>query len=447
MILKRRMRTLSLPSAPLAVLTRLHHAGFRAFAVGGAVRDAVLGQTPKDVDLATSATPSELAELFPHSHPVGARFGVMLVVEANTPIQVATFRRESGYRDGRHPEQVEFADLEADAARRDFTINGLYFDPQRNEIIDPVGGLEDLEKRVLRTIGEPSLRFQEDHLRLLRAARFAAQLDFTVESECWWAIHENAAKLERISAERVRAELESMLMGPRPARALRILHYCGILAVVLPEVEATIGVQQPAKFHPEGDVFVHTCMALEALESRTLVLAWGALLHDVGKPLTYSEGERIRFDRHVPVGMEVAERILRRLRCDRDTIERVVALVREHLRFAAVKKMRPSTLKRFLRQENFADHLALHRADCLSSHGDLSLYDFCLQQLQHLNEEGLRPPSLLSGRDLIAMGFSAGPLLGVILRAVEDQQLEGRMRSIDDAREFVLRRWRPGSVD
>ena len=447
MTLKRRTRTLSLPSAPLAILDRLHEAGFRAFAVGGAVRDAVLGLSPKDVDLATSATPREVAELFPHSHAVGARFGVMLVVEAHVPVQVATFRCESGYQDGRHPERVEFADLEEDAARRDFTVNGLYYDPRSEEILDPVDGLEDLQHRHLRTIGEPSRRFEEDHLRLLRAARFAAQLDFTIESECWRAIQENAAKLERISAERVRAELEWMLLGPRPARGLRILHYCGILAVVLPEVEAMIGVQQPAKFHPEGDVFVHTCLALEALESRTPALVWGALLHDVGKPLTYSEAERIRFDRHVPVGMEVAERILRRLRCDRDTVERVVALVREHLRFAAVKKMRSSTLKRFLRQEHFSDHLALHRADCLSSHGDLSLYDFCRQELERLSEEGLRPPSLLGGRDLLAMGFSPGPLLGVILRAVEDEQLEGRLQSANEARDFVLRKWNPKSAE
>lgn len=445
MILERCTRALSLPAAPLAVLNKLHRAGFRALAVGGAVRDALLGIAPKDVDLATSATPREVAELFPHSHEVGARFGVMLVIEEGEAVEVATFRTESGYQDGRHPDQVEFGDLAQDAARRDFTVNGLYYDPLQDEIIDPVGGMKDIQARVLRTIGDASRRFQEDHLRVLRAARFAAQLDFTIEDGTWAALGENSARLQRTSAERIRGELEAILLGPRPARGLRILHYCGILEVVLPEVEAMIGVQQPVDFHPEGDVFVHTCLALEVLRPKTPALAWGALLHDVGKPLTFSVADRIRFDRHVPVGMEMAEVILRRLRCDRSTIERVVALIREHLRFAAVMKMRPATLKRFLRQENFADHLALHRADCLSSHGDLSLYDFCLEQLEHLREEGLRPASLLSGRDLISMGFTPGPLLGAILRAIEDQQLEGRLQTAEEARAFVTQRWRPGS--
>lgn len=445
MILERCTRALSLPEAPLAVLNKLHRSGFRALAVGGAVRDALLGVAPKDVDLATSATPREVAQLFPHSHEVGARFGVMLVIEEGVPVEVATFRTESGYEDGRHPERVEFGALEQDATRRDFTVNGLYYDPLHDEIIDPVGGMKDLEAGILRTIGDASRRFQEDHLRVLRAARFAAQLDFSIESDTFEALRENSARLQDTSAERVRAELEAMLLGPRPALGLRILHYCGILEVVLPEVEAMIGVQQPADFHPEGDVFVHTCLALEVLRPKTAALAWGALLHDVGKPLTFRVEDRIRFDRHVPVGMEVAEKILRRLRCDRSTTDQVVALIREHLRFAAVMKMRPATLKRFLRQKDFADHLSLHRADCLASHGDLSLYDFCLERLDQLREEGLRPTSLLSGRDLISMGFAPGPLLGTILRTVEDEQLEGRLHSVEEARAFVAARWQPGT--
>jgi len=444
MAIRRRHFPLELPAAPLRVIAALRRAGHEAYAVGGAVRDGLLGRPLKDVDVATSATPREVAALLPRTHEVGARFGVMLVVEDGLSIEVATFRTESGYLDGRHPESVEFTDLQADAARRDFTVNALYYDPLREEILDPVGGFDDLRRHLLRSIGEASERFREDHLRLLRCARLASQLEFTIEEETWWALVDQAPSVETVSPERIRIELESLLMGPQPARGLRILLYSGVLKATLPEVHAMVGVQQPPQFHPEGDVFVHTCLTLEHLRRRNRPLVWGALLHDVGKPATFSRGgERIRFDRHVPVGMEMAEKILQRLHCDRDTIERALALVREHLRFASVRDMRPATLKRFLRQPHFSDHLELHRADCLASHGDLGLYDFCRTKLKELSEEELRPPPLLRGNDLLEMGFTQGPLLGTILHAVEDAQLEGKLHSKQDAVAWVAARWSP----
>jgi len=418
MEIKRRPFPLDLPAAPLRVIATLRRAGHEAYAVGGAVRDALRGARLKDVDVATSAAPREVAALFPRTHEVGIRFGVMIVVEDETPIEVATFRTESEYTDGRHPQEVHFTDLAADAARRDFTVNALYYDPVSEEILDPAGGLSDLENGILRSIGQPALRFTEDRLRLLRCARFAAQLGFVIEENTWWALLEHAPTVISVSRERIRAELDLLLTGENPALGLRILHYSGLLRAVLPEVDAMVGVQQPPQFHPEGDVFVHTCLTLQLLEKRSRVLAWGALLHDVGKPPTYRMAERIRFDRHVPVGMEMAEAILQHLHCDRETIERVVALVREHLRFASVEQMRPSTLKRFLRQPHFEDHLELHRVDCLASHQDLSLYQFCRNRLEELS-------------------------LGKILHAVEDHQLEGKLRTKEEALGFVTKRWKP----
>ncbi len=443
MEIQRRRAPLKLPAAPLRVIATLRRAGHEAYAVGGAIRDGLRGETLKDLDVATSASPKEVAILFPRTHEVGARFGVMLVIEDDEPIEVATFRTEGGYLDGRHPERVEFADLAADAVRRDFTINALYYDPLREEILDPTGGLGDLERGVLRSIGDPSIRFGEDHLRLLRCARFAAQLGFVIEERTWQALVAHASSIATVSPERVRIELERMLTGPRPATGLRILLHSGLLRHVLPEIQAMVGVQQPPQFHPEGDVFVHTCLTLEKLERRTRPLAWAALLHDVGKPPTCRQAERIRFDRHVPVGMEMAEGILQRLHCDRETIERVVALIRDHLRFSAVEEMRPSTLKRFLRQPHFDDHLALHRADCQASHGDLGLYEYCRRKLHELSEEELRPKPLLRGHDLLAMGFSPGPLVGRILRAVEDAQLEETLKTREEALEWIAARWRP----
>lgn len=432
-----------LPGAPLAILAELRRAGHEAYAVGGAVRDALRGAAIQDVDIATSATPRQVAEIFPRTHEVGARFGVMLVVQDETPVEVATFRTEGGYADGRHPDRVEFGSLEDDASRRDFTVNALYYDPVEQRVLDPVGALPDLEQGVLRCIGEARARFGEDHLRLLRAPRLAAQLGFVLESGTWEALRELAPRVASVSTERIRDEIERTITGPRPALGLRILLYSGLLEILLPEVQAMVGVQQPPEYHPEGDVFVHTCLVLEHLEKRSRALCWGALLHDVGKPPTQRVAERIRFDRHVPVGAEMSERILERLRVDRETQRRAVALVDQHLRFRDVERMRPATLKRFLRQDHFEDHLAMHRADCLASHGDLSLHEFCLERLAEMGEESLRPRPLLTGHDLLARGYTPGPLIGELLRWVEDEQLEGRLHSREEALRRVEERWPP----
>lgn len=435
-------RRLDLPAAPLAVARRLRDAGFETYVVGGAVRDALLGQPPGDVDLTTAASPEEVAGLFSRTHAIGAAFGVTQVIaDDGTPVEVARFRRDVGHRDGRRPEAIAPSSVEEDVRRRDFTVNALLYDPVDAVVLDPVGGLQDLEEGVLRAIGTPAKRFAEDHLRLLRAVRFAAQLGFTIEASTWEALAPAAPTLARISAERIRHELDRMLTGPRPAQALRMLHYSGLLAEVLPEVAAMAGVPQPPEFHPEGDVMVHTLLVLEAVEPRTRVLAWGALLHDVGKPPTFRRAERIRFDRHVPVGTAMARDILTRLRQDNDTVERVCELVAQHLRFADAPRMRPATLKRFLRQPHFEDHLALHRADCLGSHRDLALHAFCREHLAALSEEDLRPPPLLRGRDLLEAGYRPGPRMGEILRAIEDGQLDGRLTTPDEAWAEVKARW------
>jgi poly(A) polymerase len=400
-----------------------------------------LGVPTREIDIATAARPEQIRALFPRTHALGEAFGVILVVEHGEAVEVASFRRDEEYVDGRHPSAIRYGTLEEDARRRDFTVNALYYDAQSREILDSEGGLVDLQNKTLRAIGDPHQRFAEDHLRLLRCARFAAQLDFEIEERCWEALVGAAGKIDSISAERIAAELTKLLTGPRPSLGLRILLYSGLLDHVLPEIAAMVGVAQPPEFHPEGDVFVHTCLALEKLESPTRVLAWATLLHDVGKPPTFRVAERIRFDGHVGRGMEMAREILQRLRFDNESIERVVELVHLHLKFADVPQMRASTLKRFLRTEHFDDHLALHRADCLASHGDLSLYDLCRTKLTELGEADLRPPPLLDGRDLLAMGYEAGPRLGEILAELETAQLEGELDDEATARAFVMRRW------
>jgi poly(A) polymerase len=439
--MKRVSANIDLGATAFGILQRLHEAGHDAYAVGGVVRDARLGLSAKEIDIATSARPEEIQTLFERTHPVGEAFGVILVVEAGEALEVASFRKDEGYVDGRHPSSISYGSLDDDARRRDFTVNALYYDARTKEILDPVGGLEDLKSKTLRAIGDPHRRFAEDHLRLLRCARFAAQLDFEIEELCWDALVGEASKIRNISAERIGAELTKLLTGPRPGQGLRILLYSGLLDCVLPEIVAMVGVRQPPEFHPEGDVFVHSCLALENLESRTQILAWAALLHDVGKPPTFRVAERIRFDGHVGRGMDMAKEILQRLRFDNESIKRIVELVHLHLKFADVFEMRASTLKRFLRTEHFDDHMALHRADCLASHGDLSLHDFCQAKLAELGEAELRPPPLLGGRDLLAMGYEAGPLLGEILGEIETAQLEGELHDEAAARAFVEKRW------
>jgi poly(A) polymerase len=384
-------------------------------------------------------------ELFPRHVAVGAAFGVILVRCGERQVEVASFRREADYADGRHPAQVEAATMLEDAQRRDFRINALYYDPLSRQLLDPCAGLADLRSGEICAIGDAVRRFGEDHLRLLRCVRFAAQLDFAIEAKTWEALRPQADQLRRISAERQRDELLKLLRGPRPGLGLRMLYFSGLLEVILPEVAAMVGVAQPPQFHPEGDVFVHTCRVLDALRERSATLALAALLHDVGKPRTFRLAERIRFDGHVEVGATMAGEILHRLRMDHASSETVVELVRHHLRFADAPAMRPATLKRFLRLPHFTQQLELHRADCLGSHGDLSLYDFCRGRLESLAAEDLLPARLLTGADLKRLGYAPGPLFRVILDGLETEQLEGRIGDAEQAVAYVRRTWPLGS--
>jgi len=431
-------------SVATQIVRRLRGHGFTAYLVGGCVRDMVMGIRPKDFDVATNARPEEIQRLFRKTIPVGARFGVVIVRLRGKNYEVATFRREHGYRDGRRPDRVEYGTARQDVRRRDFTINGLFYDPLADQVIDYVGGVKDIRRKVLRAIGDPEERFAEDKLRLVRAARFANRLDFPIEPKTAAAIRRHAREIKQVSAERVRDELSGILTGPAPGPGIRLLDELSLLKVILPEIKALQGVAQPELFHPEGDVYAHTLLMLDMLKKPALELALAALLHDVGKPRTFTVAERIRFDRHTVVGEEMARDILQRLRFPSDTVRLVASLVREHLRFMDVPKMKESTLKRFLRSERFDLHLALHRLDCAGSHGDLSTWRFCRERLAALQQEGtqetLRPKPLLNGHDLIEMGLTPGPIFKKILTAVEDAQLEGRVRDREQALKLA-REW------
>jgi putative nucleotidyltransferase with HDIG domain len=439
------------------IVRELRQRGFQAYLAGGCVRDTLLGVVPADYDVATDATPPEVMRIFPDTYAVGAQFGVVLVPlrgevpPADLPsehanyVEVATFRNDGTYTDGRHPDRVSYAtDPREDVQRRDFTINGLLMDPlDGNRVLDFVGGREDLKAGVIRAIGDPERRFAEDKLRMLRAVRFAARFDYTIESETYVAIQRLAPGIQQVSRERVRDELTKMLTEGRARRAFELLDRTGLLKQVLPEVDRMHGVAQPPEFHPEGDVWIHTLLLLEKLPPRcSRALAWGALLHDVGKPPTFRVApDRIRFDGHVEVGTRMAEEICHRLHFSNEDTRQIAALVANHMRFADVERMKESTLKRFLRLDRFDEHLALHRIDCLSSHGGLALYDFVRERLRQTPEEEIRPKPLLTGEDLIVLGYQPGPQFRDILSAVEDAQLEGALHSKDDALDFVRRQF------
>ena len=424
----------------------LRQRGFQAYLVGGCVRDLLLGREPKDYDVATNATPQEVMRIFPETYAVGVQFGVVLVPAPGSAgahaLEVATFRSDIGYSDGRHPDEVRFSrDPQEDVARRDFTINGMLLDPVSGEVLDFVGGRKDLEAGMIRTIGDPEQRFAEDKLRMLRAVRFAARFEYTIDPATFVAMQKLAQQIDVVSLERVRDELTRMLTEGHGRRAFLLLDESGLLKQVLPEISAMKGVEQPAEFHPEGDVFVHTLLLLENLPSPCpMTLAWGALLHDVGKPPTFRVApDRIRFDGHVEVGVKMAEEICRRMRFSNDETEQILALVDNHMRFGHATRMKESTLKKFLRMPAFEEHLALHRADCLASHRILTTYEFIQQKQAEIPAEKMRPAPLVTGDDLIAEGHSPGPKFREILTAVEDAQLEGRLTSRDAALEFVRR--------
>lgn len=424
------------------IIGKLRGAGQQAYLVGGCVRDLLLGSAPKDFDVATDAPPERILELFPGSGCVGAHFGVVLIREGDAEVEVATFRSDRDYADGRRPTRVHFeTDPNEDALRRDFTINGLMMDPETREVLDFVGGRSDLERQIVRAIRDPETRFREDHLRLIRAVRFAARLGFEIEPSTFAAIRHHHALIRTVSAERVRDELIRILTEGGARRGFELMEATGLLDDLLPEVAAMKGVAQPPEFHPEGDVWVHTLLLLEKLDRASTTLAWGALLHDVGKPATFRLADRIRFDGHVEEGMRVARRILGRLRFSRDETEQVESLVEHHMRFKDVPRMKESTLKRFLRLPKFAEHLELHRLDCLASHGQLDTYLLVRRKLEELPFEKLRPRPLITGADLIEEGYTPGPLFSQILGELEDAQLEGRIADRDQALEFVRHRF------
>jgi poly(A) polymerase len=424
------------------IVRRLREAGFDAYLVGGCVRDIVMGTEPKDYDVATSAPPPQVVGLFPDSLTVGAHFGVVIVPGEEGSVEVATFRRDGLYTDGRHPVQVEFAQsAEDDVRRRDFTINGLLYDPLENKVIDYVGGQADIRGRRVRAIGDPYQRFGEDRLRMLRAVRFAARFNFEIDPAAADAIRTLAGEIRLISAERIRDEILKILTEGQARRGFELLDNTNLLEQVLPEVKAMQGVEQPPEFHPEGDVWKHTLMMLAGLKNPTATLALGVLLHDVGKPRTFTVRERIRFDNHVEVGVKMAEEICKRLRLSLRDTERVVDLVRHHMRFKDLPRMKRSTQIRFLRMQDFADHLELHRLDCLASHGKLENYEQATRMLGELPEEVIRPPRLLTGIELIREGYKPGPVFKQILQAVEDAQLEGEIHTQEDALRLVHQRF------
>ncbi|MGA8619100.1 MAG: CCA tRNA nucleotidyltransferase [Candidatus Sulfotelmatobacter sp.] len=444
----------------ISIVQTLRQHGFQAYLAGGCVRDLLLKRKPSDYDVATSATPEQVMEIFPETYAVGAQFGVVLVPlpkeseedqrrreEGNelpkaSAVEVATFRSDLGYSDGRRPDEVRFSkDPREDVARRDFTINGMMFDPVSGEVLDFVGGRKDLEAGIIRTIGDPEKRFAEDKLRMLRAIRFAARFEYEIEAESFAAIRRHAQEIQVVSRERVRDELTKMLTEGHARRAILLLDESGLLKQVLPEISAMKGVEQPLEFHPEGDVFVHTLLLLDNLPYPCPpTLAWGALLHDVGKPATFRLApDRIRFDNHVDVGVKISEGICERLRFSNHDAAHILALVDNHMRFGHATLMKGSTLKKFLRMPAFDEHLALHRADSLASHGNLSTYEFIQKKLTEIPVEKIRPAALVNGDDLIASGYVPGPRFREILEAVEDAQLEGRFASRAEALDFVRR--------
>jgi len=425
----------SFPSA-LLILQKLRDAGHEAYFAGGCVRDMLLGLKPHDIDIATSALPQEVEKLFPRTIAVGAQFGVIIVLENNVEIQVATFRHDGSYRDGRHPTEVTFTNAEEDAKRRDFTINGLFYDPISKEVFDYVKGSDDLSKKIIRAIGNPHERFAEDKLRLLRAIRFATTLDFEVESMTWKALCELAPEILVVSAERLRDELQKIFLSPHRLRGFDLLDQSGLLRILLPEMENLKGCEQPPEFHPEGDVFVHTRLMLKMLpEKASLPLILSVLFHDIGKPATRTVDEtgRMRFYAHDQVGTKMAGKILHRLRFSNEIIEAVLPAVRLHMSFKDAQKMRLSTLRRMMARPTFEDELELHRVDCASSHGMLDNYTLLQQKKEEFANMPLIPPPLITGRDLIELGMKPGPAFGKILQTVKDAQLENKISTREEA--------------
>lgn len=429
-----------------AIVQRLHDAGHTAYFAGGCVRDRLLDSTPHDYDIATSARPEEVQRLFEKTVAVGAHFGVICVIANGHPFEVATFRSDGAYIDGRHPLTVHFSSPQQDAERRDFTVNGLFFDPLENRIIDFVGGQKDLAEKTLRAIGDPRQRFAEDHLRILRAIRFSTTLGFEIDRATWLAVSELAAAIHQVSAERIREELVKTFRSPNRVRGFDLLDASGLMREILPEISALKGCEQPPQFHPEGDVFVHTRIMLGLLPADaplTVVLA--VLFHDIGKPPTASVDPdgRIRFNGHDKVGAQMTLALMERLRFSREQIDAVVEAVDQHMVFKDVQQMRVAKLKRFMARPHFDEEIELHRVDCASSHGMLDNYEFLLAKREEFANEPLIPPPLITGRDLIAHGLSPGPLFKQILDAIQTQQLEGSLTTNAEALAWLRENYPP----
>lgn len=416
------------------IVRTLHDAGYRTVLAGGCVRDMLLGRKPKDYDIATEARPEAVEELFDRTVEVGRQFGVMRVLLDGREFEVATFRSESGYEDGRHPDRVEFCAPEQDAQRRDFTINGMFWDPVQGGVLDYVGGREDLERGVVKTIGRARDRFREDHLRLLRAIRFAARLGFDLEDETRAAVEELAPLVLEVAPERLAQELEVILTDEHPAGALKLMDETGLLTRIFPELAEMKGCEQPNNYHPEGDVFVHTLLAVDKLGRHPdFELALATLLHDIGKPEAARREGPCNFRNHTKIGERMARQVCERLRLSNRQTERICWLVRWHLYFKDAKNMKDSTLKRLFAKDGFEQLAELHRADSLASWANLELYNYVLEKRDDMPEESIEPPRLVTGDDLIERGYEPGPAFGEILSEVRESQLEGEVSTREEA--------------
>jgi poly(A) polymerase len=429
------------------IVERLRGDGHIAYFAGGCVRDIVRRVTPKDYDVATSATPEVVQKLFPRTYAVGAHFGVIIVLENDFQFEVATFRSDDTYIDGRHPSAVHFSSPEEDARRRDFTINGMFYDPVAEKVIDYVGGRADIDAKLVRAIGDPAQRFSEDRLRMLRAVRFATVLNYEIDKQTWEALIANASSINQISAERIREELVRIFVSPNRVRGWDLLDSSGLMRAILPELDAMKGVLQPEQFHPEGDVFVHTRLMLQLLPQQVSVpLVFAVLFHDVAKPVTATVDKtgRIRFNEHDRIGAEMTDAMMRRLRFSGAEIEATVEMVRQHMVFKDAPNMRVAKLKRFMARPTFDEELELHRVDCESSHRMLDNYEFLLRRREEFANDPIIPPPLLRGDDLIALGLKPGPKFGEILEAVETRQLEGTLRTREEALDWIKREYSLG---
>lgn len=420
------------------IVKTLQDNDFETYLVGGCVRDTSMGISPKDWDIATKATAEDVMRIFKKTIPVGVQFGVVIVLLNNFEFEVATFRKDGDYSDGRRPDAVVFSEAKEDVKRRDFTINGLLFDTEKEKIIDFCDGIKDIKNKIIRTIGDPNARFNEDKLRMLRAIRFSVRLDFKIEKNTFDAICNLSDKINEVSPERINDELSKILILQKRADAIKLMQQCGLLNNILPEVAALDGVEQPPQFHPEGDCFEHTLLCLSSLDEPVSVeLGWAALLHDIGKPPTMTISDRIRFNGHCEVGAKMANSILRKLHFSNDSRKKIVKSVRDHMKFKDVMNMRTNKLKRFIREENFAEELNLHKADCLASHGMIDNYTFCKEKIEEFGPELIKQPNLISGTDLISLGYTPGPKFKLMLTEIEDLMLDNTISTKEEALKHI----------